>query len=60
MELAILANSPLCKPDTGFMGQVFEAIKRNIHFNWLTIAAAATAGFAIAGAVTHVRAPRRP
>jgi CubicO group peptidase (beta-lactamase class C family) len=60
MELAILANTPLCKPDTGFMGQVFEAIKRNIHFNWLTVAAATTAAFGIAGLMRHARVPRRP
>jgi CubicO group peptidase (beta-lactamase class C family) len=60
MELAILANTPLCKPDTGFMGDVFNAIKRNIHFNWLTVAVAATTAFGIAGLVRHARAPRRP
>ena len=31
MELVILANSPLCKPDTGFMGQVLDAIEANIE-----------------------------
>jgi hypothetical protein len=31
MELAILANSPLCKPDTGFIGRVFDAIEANIE-----------------------------
>jgi hypothetical protein len=31
MELVILANSPLCKPDTGFMGQVLDAIESNIE-----------------------------
>lgn len=31
MELVILANSPLCKPDTSFMGQVLDAIEANIE-----------------------------
>ena len=35
MELAVLANSPLCKPDTGFMGQVLGAIDANIESSLL-------------------------
>jgi hypothetical protein len=31
MELAILANSPFCKPNTGFMGKVLAAIEDNIE-----------------------------
>ena len=58
MELAILANSPLCKPDTGFMGRVLDAIEANIHLRRATIAVAATAAFAIAGLVRHSRARR--
>ena len=31
MELVILANSPFCKPDGGFMGEVLAAIEANIE-----------------------------
>ena len=60
MELAILANSPLCTPDTGFMDRVLDAIERNIHLRLATLTVTAVAAFALAGLVRHVRAPRRP
>jgi hypothetical protein len=60
MELAILANSPLCKPDTGFMDQVLDAIERNIHLRLATLVVTAVAAFALGGLVARVRAPRRP
>ncbi|MEP7115998.1 MAG: serine hydrolase domain-containing protein [Acidobacteriota bacterium] len=51
MELVIVANSPLCRPDTGFMGRVLDAIEANVKFRVLTTAAAITAGLAFAGLV---------
>ena len=60
MELVILANSPLCNPNTGFMDQVLDAIEANIHLRLATIAVTAVAAFALAGLVRQVRAPRRP
>lgn len=61
MELAILANSPWCRPNTGFMNGVLDAIDANIRLRLATIAAAATATFAAAGLgrLTRTRA-RRP
>jgi len=59
MELAILANSPLCTPDRAFMDDVFAAIKRNIKFRVLTVAAAVTAGVAFAGLLRRTRAKGR-
>ena len=60
MELVILANSPLCHPDTGFRDRVLEAIRANIHLRLATIAVTAVAAFALAGLVRQVRAPGRP
>ena len=60
MELVILANSPLCQPDHEFMNRVLDLIDRNIHLRLLTIVAAATAVFGIAGLVKRARARRRP
>ncbi len=57
MELAILANSPLCNPNTGFMDRVLDAIEANIRLRLLTIAAAATV--AAAGLVARARAIAR-
>jgi CubicO group peptidase (beta-lactamase class C family) len=57
MELVILANSPLCSPGMGFMNQVLDAIEDNIELRLLTLAAAATAAFAVA--VGRSRAMRR-
>ena len=51
MELAILANSPLCTPDTGFIDRVLDAIERNVHLRLATLTVTAVAGFALAGLV---------
>jgi CubicO group peptidase (beta-lactamase class C family) len=61
MELAILANSPLCRPNTGFMDRVLDAIDANIRLRLLAIAVAATATITAAGLgrLTRTRA-RRP
>lgn len=50
MELVVLANSPFCQPDTGFMDNVLKAIIDNIESTLfkLTIAAfSAIAAFAL-------------
>src|SRR6185436_2870837 len=46
MELVVLANSPFCKPDTGFMGKVLEAIEANIESNLFTLVVAASSALA--------------
>lgn len=53
MELAILANSPLCNPNTGFMGAVLDAIDANIRLRLITISAAAVATVAAVGLVSR-------
>jgi len=51
MELAILANSPFCKPNTSFMYDVLDVIEKNIESIFstkLTIAAVSVlAGYAL-------------
>jgi hypothetical protein len=49
MELVILANSPLCKPDTGFMGKVLEAIEASIESILLRATVAALGTLASVG-----------
>ena len=58
MELVILANSPRCKPDTGFMGNVLDAIEANIESILLRAAVTAIGVFAAAGLIRHARARR--
>jgi CubicO group peptidase (beta-lactamase class C family) len=58
MELAILANSPFCKPDTGFMGKVLEAIENNIENTLVTIAISAATALGAIGLFRRTRAPR--
>jgi CubicO group peptidase (beta-lactamase class C family) len=59
MELAILANSPLCTPDTGFMGKVLTAIEDNIESTLFTIAIAASSAIVGLGLFRRARATRR-
>jgi CubicO group peptidase (beta-lactamase class C family) len=59
MELVILANSPLCKPDTGFMDKVLAAIENNIENTLFKVAIAAVGALAAVGLYRQVRAPRR-
>ena len=50
MELVILANSPFCKPDAGFMYNVLKVIEDNIQLNLLAISVTAVGlfgGFAL-------------
>jgi hypothetical protein len=59
MELAILANSPFCDPNTGFMDKVLAVIEDNIESTLFTLTVAtvgALAGFAL---LQHSRARRR-
>jgi hypothetical protein len=58
MELAILANSPLCTPNTTFMGQVLDAIDANIELRLNAIAGAVIGGITIAGLLRRTRARR--
>lgn len=61
VELVILANSPFCKPDTGFMDKVLAAIENNIENTLFTLTIAAVgvlAAFALvrkAGKARHRR-----
>ena len=61
MELVVLANSPFCEQNTGFMDKVLAAIEDNIESTLFTVAVAAfsvLAAFALfrnARAVSHRR-----
>ena len=59
MELVILANSPLCAPDTSFMDKVVKAIEDNIRIRLLTYAVAAVSTFAAFALVKQARAHGR-
>jgi Beta-lactamase len=59
MELAILANSSLCTPDTGFMGRVLEAIEANIENTLLTATVTAIGVLAAVGLIGRATARRR-
>jgi hypothetical protein len=41
MELVVLANSPFCTPDTGFMYQILAVIEKNIESTLVTLTVAA-------------------
>jgi len=60
MELVILANSPLCKPNFNFMDQVYGAIVRNIQLRRVALTVAASAAIAVAGLVRYGRVRYRP
>jgi len=57
MELVILANSPMCKPDTGFMGQVLDAIEASIESTLLSATVTAMSVFAAIGLVRRFQGP---
>jgi hypothetical protein len=59
MELAVLANSPFCKPDTGFMDKVLAAIEDNIENRLLTMTVAAVSVVAAFALLRKARAPKR-
>jgi len=59
MELAILANSPLCKPDVGFMGKVLAAIEDSIESTLFRVAIAASTALVAVGLLRRARATRR-
>jgi hypothetical protein len=46
MELVLLANSPFCKPDTGFMDKVLTVIENNIENILVTFTVAAFSALA--------------
>ena len=60
MELAILANSPFCKPNTGFMDQVLKTIESNMENILFTTTVAAFSALAAFALVRSTRARRRP
>jgi hypothetical protein len=60
MELAILANSPLCKPNENFMDRVFDRIVRNIQIRRAAIAVAVSAVVATAAWLRYARVRYRP
>lgn len=60
MELVILANSPFCNPNTGFMGNVLAAIKantQNILIRLTVMAVSVIAAYALFRRM-RVRTPR--
>jgi CubicO group peptidase (beta-lactamase class C family) len=58
MELVILANSPFCGPDTGFMGKVLAAIEDNIENRLLDLTVTAVGVVAAFALIANARAPR--
>jgi hypothetical protein len=58
MELVVLANSPFCKPDTGFMNDVLTAIENNIESRLLTLTVAAVSLVAAFALLRKLRAPK--
>jgi CubicO group peptidase (beta-lactamase class C family) len=59
MEMVILANSPLCRPDRAFLGDVLDAIERNIESTLFTFGLAAASAVALAGLFGPKRSRRR-
>ena len=57
MELVILANSPFCQPNTGFMGQVLAAIENNIESTLFTLTITAAGVLAAFALFRKARAP---
>ena len=58
MELAILANSPFCKPDTGFMDKVFGVINDCIESNLLKLTLTTVSVIAAVGLIAKTRKVR--
>ena len=58
MELVVLANSPFCKPDTGFMDKVLAAIEDNIENRLLTMTVTAVSVVAAFALLRRARAPK--
>jgi hypothetical protein len=57
MELVILANSPFCGPDTGFMGKVLAAIEDNIENRLLELTVTAVGVVAALALIAKARKP---
>jgi CubicO group peptidase (beta-lactamase class C family) len=58
MELVVFANSPFCKPDTGFMDKVLAAIEDNIENRLLTLTVTVVSAVAAFVVLRKVRAPK--
>jgi CubicO group peptidase (beta-lactamase class C family) len=58
MELVVLANSPFCKPDTGFMDRVLVAIEDNIENRLLALTVTAVSMLAAFALFRNARAPK--
>jgi hypothetical protein len=56
MELVVMANSPFCKPDTGFMDRVLAAIEDNIENRLLALTVTAVSMLAAFALLRNVRA----
>lgn len=56
MELAVLANSTFCRPDTGLQENLLAVIEDNIELNLLAITAAASGAFAALALVKKAQA----
>ena len=56
MELAILANSPFCKPGNNFMGNVLDVIQKNIESNLFTLTVTAMSVLAALAVIRKSRA----
>jgi CubicO group peptidase (beta-lactamase class C family) len=56
MELAVLANSTYCRPDTGLMDKLLAVIEDNIELNLLTITVAASGTLAALALVRKAQA----
>jgi hypothetical protein len=61
MELVVLANSPFCRPNSGFMDQVLQTIEDNIENILLTTTVAAVSALAAFALIQSSRSGgRRP
>jgi CubicO group peptidase (beta-lactamase class C family) len=56
MELAVLANSTFCQPNTGLMDKLLAVIEKNIEFNWLAVTVAASGTLAALALVRKAHA----
>jgi CubicO group peptidase (beta-lactamase class C family) len=59
MELVVLANSPFCKPDTGFMDKVLTTIENSIENILVTTTVAAVGALALFALLQGARTVRR-
>jgi CubicO group peptidase (beta-lactamase class C family) len=55
MELAILANSPFCQPNAGFMGNVLDIINKNMTLNLVSLTTTAVTAASLLGLINASR-----